>query len=205
MLDRHIRPWIDRPLDALGHRLARRGVRANHVTVAGFLVGLGAMAAIAQGMMAAGLALVLFSRALDGLDGAVARAGRPTALGGFLDIVLDFLFYSGVVLAFAVADPAANALAAAFLIFTFIGTGASFLAFAAVAAKHGLPADAGQGRKGIHYLSGLTEGTETIAALAAFCLFPGWFPWLAAGFGGLCLITTATRIAQGVRAFGPLD
>ncbi len=204
MLDRHIRPVIDRPLDALARRLAAWGIGANQVTLSAFLVGLWAMAAIATGQWLVGLVLILVSRALDGLDGAVARAaGTPTTLGSFLDIVLDFLFYSGAVLAFAVADPATNALAAAFLIFSFVGTGSSFLAFATLAAKLGLPPDAGQGQKGIHYLSGLTEGTETIAALLAFCLFPQHFPLLATVFAGLCLITTATRIAQGIRAFGP--
>jgi hypothetical protein len=54
--------------------------------------------------------LLLGSRLMDGLDGAVARATQPTDRGGFLDITLDFLFYAAIPLAFAVADPAANAL-----------------------------------------------------------------------------------------------
>ena len=83
------------------------------------------------------LALLLVNRLADGLDGAVARQTRLTDLGGFLDIVLDFIVYAGMVFAFALADPAANALAAAFLLFAFMGTGSSFLAFAIMAAKRG--------------------------------------------------------------------
>ena len=64
-----------------------------------------------------------------------------TDLGGFLDIVLDFIVYAGMVFAFAVADPGANALAAAFLLFAFMGTGSSFLAFAMMAAKRRLSTD----------------------------------------------------------------
>jgi phosphatidylglycerophosphate synthase len=63
----------------------------------------------------------------------VARLTRPTDRGAFLDITLDFLFYASVPLAFALADPAANALPAAVLLAAFIGTGSSFLAFALLA------------------------------------------------------------------------
>ena len=123
----------------------------------GFAVGLLAMAAIALGHSALGLVLFLLNRLADGLDGAVARQTRLTDLGGFLDIVLDFILYSGVVFAFAVRDPARDALAAAFLIFSFVGTGTSFLAFAIMAAKRGLSSEA-RGRKSLYYLGGLDRG-----------------------------------------------
>ena len=91
----------------------------------------------------------------------MARRTGPSDLGGFLDIVLDFLVYAGMVFAFAFADPAANALAAAFLLFAFMGTGSSFLAFAVMAAKRGFATER-RGRKSLYYLGGLTEGVETI-------------------------------------------
>ncbi|MCB1835193.1 MAG: CDP-alcohol phosphatidyltransferase family protein, partial [Geminicoccaceae bacterium] len=74
-----------------------------------------------------------------------------TDLGGFLDITLDFIFYSGFVFAFAVHDPQANGLAAAFLVFSFIGTGSSFLAFAIMAARRGLATER-RGKKSLYYL-----------------------------------------------------
>ena len=112
----------------------------------------------------------------------MARLTRPTDRGGFLDITLDFILYSGFVFAFAVLDPARNALPAAFLIFSFVGTGASFLAFAVMAAKRGLESSA-RGAKSLYYLGGLTEGTETILLLALICLWPAAFPILAWVFG----------------------
>ena len=123
----------------------------------------------------------------------MARQSRLTDLGGFLDIVLDFIVYAGMVFAFAVADPARNALAAAFLLFAFMGTGSSFLAFAIMAAKRGLVDDL-RGRKSLYYLGGLAEGTETILFMVARLPFPAIFPLLAWMFGGLCWLTTATRI-----------
>src|SRR5262245_33342796 len=105
---------------------------------------------------------------MDGLDGAVARHRGPTDLGGYLDVLLDFLFYAGVPFFFAIGRPD-DALPAAFLVFSFVGTGSSFLAFAAVAARRGIATEA-RGRKSIYYLGGLTEGAETIVAFVAVCL-----------------------------------
>ena len=198
MLDARLRRLIDPPLDRLSAPLAAHGVSANAITVAGFAVGLGAAAAIAWQAYLLGLALLLVNRLCDGLDGAVARRRGLTDLGGFLDIVLDFLIYAAVPFAFALADPAANALAAAFLIFSFIGTGASFLAYATMAAKRGVATEL-RGRKSLYYLGGLTEGTETILTFVLACLWPALFPWIALLFGVLCWLTTATRIAVAVQ------
>jgi phosphatidylglycerophosphate synthase len=198
VLDAPLRRLIDPPLDHLSVPLAARGLSANAITVAGFALGLGAVAAIAGGAYLLGLVLLLLNRLCDGLDGAVARRRGLTDLGGFLDIVLDFLIYSAVPFAFALADPAANALPAAFLILSFMGTGSSFLAYAIMAAKRGIATEL-RGRKSLYYLGGLTEGTETIVAFVLACLWPAWFPLIAWIFGVLCWLTTATRIAAAVQ------
>jgi phosphatidylglycerophosphate synthase len=199
MLDARLRRLIDPPLDYAGQELARLGITANNVTWTGFLVGCGAWALLALGSYWWALALILLNRLADGLDGAVARHGRLTDLGGYLDIVLDFLFYSGVVFFFAVGRPE-EALPAAFLIFSFVGTGASFLAFAAVAAKRGITT-AARGEKSIYYLGGLTEGSETIALFVAICILPQHFAWFAWIFGALCWLTTTVRIYMAVETF----
>lgn len=186
--------------DGFGRRLANSGITANTLTCIGFAIG--ALAAIAAGTECYLLAAALFlaNRALDGLDGAVARCCGPTDRGGYLDISLDFLVYSGFVLGFAVARPSINALPAAFLLFSFIGTSSSFLAFAAIAARRGLRTEI-YGPKAIYYLGGLTEGTETILAFLLFCTFPDSFPILACLFAVLCCVTTLSRIYAGWRIF----
>lgn len=201
MLDRLIQAAL-RPLMArAGAALVRRGVGADAVTLAGFATGLAAAAAIGLQHFHTGLALLLLSRLFDGLDGSVARASAPTDRGGFLDITLDFLFYAAIPLGFAVADPAANALPAAVLLASFIGTGSSFLAFAALAEKRGLSDTALPG-KSFYFLGGLTEATETIAAFALMCLWPQWFGAIAYGFAALCAVTTALRITWGWQRLG---
>jgi phosphatidylglycerophosphate synthase len=206
MLDAFLRGWIDPPLNAIGQRLHARGVAADQVTVAGFAIGLGAAVAIAANYSSFGLGLIVLNRLCDGVDGAIARAALtgqsgPTDRGGFLDIALDFAFYAAIPLAFAVQAPAANALAAAFLLAAFLANGAAFLAFAAIAGKRGLTTSA-QGAKSIYYVAGLAEGAETIVVFCAFCLWPAAFPWLAAGFAAVCIASAIARVVLGWRTFG---
>jgi phosphatidylglycerophosphate synthase len=199
VFDAHLRRALDPLLDRSGAVLARLGLSANAVTVAGFVFGCGAWSALAFREYLLAIGFIALNRVADGLDGALARKRGPTDLGGFLDIALDFFFYAGVPFFFAVGRPE-FALAAAFLIFSFVGTGSSFLAFSTIAAKRGLSSET-HGPKGIYYLGGLTEGMETVIVFVLICLFPDQFPWFAWVFGVLCWLTTAGRVASAVRAF----
>ena len=161
MLDRTILDKTRSMLSGLAEQLLKRNITANQVTVAGFLVGMTAVPLIIFNYTYIALACIILNRLLDGVDGTLARMSTPTDRGGFLDIVLDFIFYSAIPLAFAIANPESNALAAAFLIYAFIGTGCSFLAFAAIAEKRKLSSTEFPD-KSFYYLGGLTEATETI-------------------------------------------
>src|SRR6056297_3655675 len=178
MIDAAILPLQRRLMQTPAEALAKRGVRADHITLVGLVIGLA-----------------------DGLDGAVARLTQPTDRGAFLDIALDFVFYAAFPLGFALADPGANALPAAVLLAGFVLSGTSFLAFSVIADRRGLRAR-DYPTKGIYYLGGLTEGTETIAFFAAFCLFPSAFPVLALIFAAGAAITGATRYAAAWQLFG---
>ena len=202
MFDAQLRPLVDRVLDPVGALVARTGVTANQISFAGFALGLGAAVAVAVGAGTSAVLLISANRLLDGLDGAVARSTGSTDLGAYLDITLDFLFYSAVPFAFAVADPA-NATAAAFLIFSFVGTGSSFLAFAIIAQKRGISTEI-RGKKGFFYLGGLTEGSETIIFLLVVAFWPDLFVPLAWVFGCLCWITTVTRLRYAIDRFSDL-
>lgn len=201
MLDRALLGLLRRPLQRAARGLAAAGVRADTVTWCGLAFGAAAAVCIASGRPLLGLAFIAASRLADGLDGELARATTPTDRGAFLDITLDFLFYAAIPLAFAVADPAANALPAAVLLAAFIGTGSTFLAFAVLAERRGLERT-GYPSKGFYYLGGLTEGTETIACFALMCLLPEHFAWWAYGFAALCALTIGTRLVAGWVIFG---
>jgi phosphatidylglycerophosphate synthase len=200
MFDRLATRLIRPTVDALAAPLAHAGVQANTVSCVGLGLGLGAALLIANGFFALGGVLIVLSRACDALDGAIARQTQATDLGGFLDIVFDFVFYASIPLAFALADPTHNALAAAVLLAAFVGTGSSFLAFAVIAAKRNLD-NLTYPSKSFYFLGGLTEGFETLACFIAMCLWPAYFSALAWGFAALCGVTVCTRMAWGVRAF----
>ena len=195
MLDPLLRRWIGPPLDRAGSWLARRGVRANTVSLTGLAVGLAAVPALAFGYYGAALVAILLNRLLDGLDGAVARHSRPTALGGYLDIVCDMAFYAAIPLGFALARPE-NAIWAAVLLASFVCTCASFLGRAVLAAGRGERDPGTRGRKSFFHAAGLIEGTETILAFFLFCLFPGIFPWLAGAVAVLCFWTAVARVVE---------
>ena len=200
MLDRSATSLIKPAVLRLAHLAKSVGLTANQLTVIGFCIGISAAVLIASSAYLLGAVAILVSRSFDALDGAVARLTQPTDAGGFLDIACDFLFYASIPLAFAVNDPATNGLPAAVLLAAFIGTGSSFLAFAAIAAKRGMTS-LDFPDKSIYFLSGLTEATETLLCFLAMCIFPEHFIELAYAFAALCIITTMTRIWWGWKTF----
>lgn len=193
MLDKHIVPLLKPPLSRVASVLHSRGLSADRVTVAGFVLGLFCIASLAIGQPLIALLFLLLNRLADGIDGELARKQAPTDAGGYLDISLDFIFYALFPLGFAVANPEINALPAAALIASFVGTGASFLAFSSMAAKHQIE-HLEFNYKGLYYLDGLAEGTETILFFVLMCLFPANFALLALVFATICLVTTLNRV-----------
>ncbi len=194
MLDYRINTIIHPIMNSLANYVPRQ-ISANTITLANFTFGIMVVPLLWLKLFSAAMIVILFNRFFDGLDGAVARKLGPTNLGGYLDITCDFIFYSVVIMGFALADPRNNGLAAAFLIFSFIGTSSSFLAFAAAAEKKGISTNA-YGIKGFYYLGGLTEGTETILFLVIICIYPANFPVLAVVFGIICWITVIGRFSS---------
>ncbi|PIQ28379.1 CDP-alcohol phosphatidyltransferase [bacterium (Candidatus Blackallbacteria) CG17_big_fil_post_rev_8_21_14_2_50_48_46] len=199
MLDAWLRPHIDRPLQAIAEQLEKVGLHANAVTLIGFCLGLAAASALAWRQFGWGLGFFLLNRLLDGLDGALARRLGPTDFGGYLDIVSDFLVYALLVFAMALAQPD-SALHASLLLFSFMGTSTTFLAYAILAAKRNLHTQA-RGPKAFYYLGGLTEGSETLIFFCILFLIPEQFKLLALIFSAMCLLTTFSRMLSAWHSF----
>lgn len=142
MIDAAILPLVKRAIDRPARALVARGISADQITIAGFGIGLIGVLALWMGLFWVALVCLALNRLADGLDGAVARLTTPSDRGAFLDIALDFMFYGLFPLGFALHDPGANALPAAVLICSFIGTGSSFLAFSIIAEKRGVTSNA---------------------------------------------------------------
>jgi len=186
MLDRWANTFVHPTMEDIADYVPRQ-ISANTITLVGFGIGLIAVPLIWIKLYSAALVVILLNRFFDGLDGAVARRNGITSLGGYLDITCDFIFYSAVILGFALANPEKNSLAATFLVFAFMGTGA--------AEKQGISSKA-HGQKAFYYLGGLAEGSETILFYIIICLFPEHFPTLAVIFGSICWLTVVGRFGS---------
>ena len=198
MLDKHLVPIVKPPLKKIAGVLLRAGVTADQVSLAGFALGMLGVVMVATENYTVALLLLLLNRIADGLDGEVARLKLQTDAGGFLDITLDFIFYASFPLGFAFADPAANALPAAILVASFVGTGASFLAFSSMAEKRNVQ-HPDFAYKSFYYLNGLAEGSETIICFVLMCLLPAYFPVIAGLFAFICVLTTINRVVFGYK------
>jgi phosphatidylglycerophosphate synthase len=197
LFDARLRQLIDPPLNRIAALVVRGGIGANAVTLAGAALVIPLFYALLAQIWLLALALLIANRLLDGLDGAVARVHGPSAWGGYLDSLCDYLFYIAVPLGFALAAPA-NELSALILLASFTLTAVSFLALAAIMAGR----DLGHGAKAFTYSTGLMEGGETIAFFITMCLFPTLFPQLALLFAALCGVTVLQRLWHARRLLG---
>jgi hypothetical protein len=107
MFDRQMLALTKPLVDAAARFISVRGITADQVSLTGFAAGVLAALLISAGEITWAIVPLLFNRLCDGVDGAVARTGTPTERGAFLDITLDFFFYAGVPLAFALLQSAA--------------------------------------------------------------------------------------------------
>ncbi|MCE0556952.1 MULTISPECIES: CDP-alcohol phosphatidyltransferase family protein [unclassified Motilimonas] len=196
MLDKYALKIINPLTQLSAQQLDKVGLSANQVSLIGFILGLIAVPLLALQYYLPALFFIALNRIADGLDGALARRHGATSAGAFLDISCDFIFYSAIVLGFALANPNENSIAATTLILSFMATGSTFLAFAILAQKHQLE-NIEYPSKGFYYIGGITEGTETILLFLVCCLLPQHFSIIAYGFASLCFITAAIRLYSG--------
>ena len=192
MFDRQIQKYTQKPLQYVA-KLLLKFISPNSMTFIGFIFGVLMCISIISDQYLVAIIFLFLNRLSDGLDGVMARLQTPTPLGGYLDIVLDFLIYGGFVLSFGITEQN-NTFLSMVLLFCYIGTGSTFLAKAAI-----LPSLTNQKLneeipKSFHYAVGLIEGTETILFMFLCLLFPSFFTYLASIFIILCLITTIFRI-----------
>ena len=195
MLDAPLRARLGPPLDSAARRLANAGLTAGAVTAAGLAAGIGACVAAALAAWPLALALWLLNRALDGLDGAVARAsGGATDLGGFLDFLADFVVYGGFVVGVAIALPDAR-VACTVLLAAYLLNNVALLSFASLVEKRRL---AFGDERSLRLTPGLTEATETTIAYVAFCLLPRHADVVAWVFAAMVAFTIAQRLRLAV-------
>ncbi len=163
----------------------RRGVPANRVTAAAFVVGVAALPLVAIGHPWAAVVALWISGILDVLDGTKARLSAKSPRGTLMDITFDRLVELGVILGLAVRYPwdqfplLCLTAAIVFSITVFLTTGA-------LAQRPTV--------KSFYYQPGIAERTE------GFILFTGMMLWTAA-LVPLTYVFVAVEAATGIQRF----
>lgn len=200
MIDQWLRIPKDRLLTPIALKL-HPAITPLALTGAAFGVGLAASIAVWQGAYGPGLGLWIANRALDGLDGTLARVRqRQTDFGGYLDLVLDTVIYALIPGALIAADPSLPGLAAlAFLLASFYINGASWMLLAAVLEKRSRGAAMRGETTTVTMPGGLIEGAETVLFYVLFLLVPDLAVELFVLMGALVFMTIGQRLIWAVR------
>lgn len=181
MARRHLQPIFDR----IGAWCVRRGIPANRITVAAFVVGAAAMPLLATGHPWPATVALWCSGVLDVLDGTKARLTTPSARGTLMDITFDRLVEIGIILGLAVRSPQAYfpllclAVAIVFSITVFLTIGG-------LAQRPTM--------KSFYYQAGIAERTE------GFILFTAMMLWTAA-IVPITYLFVAVETATGIQRF----
>lgn len=212
MFDAPLRRRLDNPLRVVAGTVDGPMMTPDRLTILGLLTGLGSAGCAAAQLWWLSLALWVVSRALDGLDGPLARrraAGTPrvaageepvaSEAGGFLDITCDFIVYGAAVVGVAVGATAGHDAAwwpFLLVLLAYYVNGTAFLAFSSIAERTGRQRDDG---RSLSFLGGLAEGTETIAVHAVWLLVPQHAAAIAVGWAAVVAVSATQRVVSGYR------
>lgn len=210
MFDAPVRRVLDRPLSGVAQLLDRPFVTPNRLTMLGLATGLGSAAAAAGQLWWWALGLWLFSRAMDGFDGPLARRRKAcvpgtaekspgSEAGGFLDITADFAVYGATVVGVAIGATAqydADWLPFLLVLLAYYVNGTAFLAFSSIAERTGRQRQDG---RSLSFLGGLAEGTETIAVHSLWLIIPTHAGVIAFVWAAVVGLSAAQRVVAGFR------
>lgn len=204
MIDVQMRRVVDGPITGLARAVDVHWLSPNRLTLIGLVIGLASAGFAATQLWIPALIAWLISRVFDGLDGALARRRRAGAepsseVGGFLDIMADFIVYGAGVMGVAIGATAAfDAPWWPFLLvlLAYYLNGTAFLAFSSIAERTGRRIEDG---RSLSFLGRIAEGTETIAVHAIWLLIPAHAWQIAVGWAILVFISAAQRIVSAVR------
>ena len=192
MFDTSLRQFKDRVGTPLARNLSR--VPPMVISLIALIVGLLASYAAYKNQYLWAFGLWYLNRALDGLDGLIARLhNRQSDFGGYVDILTDFVVYAtvpiGLVAGYASSE---RYLALAFLLAAYYVNTASWMYLAAILEKRA--AHAPEIQTTIVMPVGIIGGFETIIAYGIFLIFPAHITILFSVFSVLVVITILQRL-----------
>jgi phosphatidylglycerophosphate synthase len=200
MKDVVLREYKDRVLQPLAQRFFA-SVSPNLISVVALIPGLLSAAAIYQGELVWGVGFWFLNRLLDGLDGVVSRVyGKNSDFGGYLDLLLDYVVYLAIPIAFVAAQPtSAHIWTLVFLLASYQINSLSWTLLSSLLEKRQLACKSRA--TSIAMPAGLIEGAETIVFYTLFYLLPAQISWLFAVMAILVFFTAGQRLWWAWRNF----
>jgi phosphatidylglycerophosphate synthase len=164
------------------------------ISILALLVGLLASYTAYRNQYLWAFGLWYFSRALDGLDGLIARLhNRQSDFGGYVDILTDFIVYAALPIGLVAGWPSSERyLALAFMLASFYVNSASWMYLAAILEKRTAHTPGMQ--TSIVMPAGLIGGFETIVAYGIFLPCRAYIPVLFSVFAALVFVTVLQRL-----------
>lgn len=198
MFDTSLRRFKDRVGTPLAKRMDR--ISPLFISLLALVTGLIAAYAAYKNQFIWSFGLWYLNRALDGLDGLIARLhDGQTDLGGYVDIVTDYVVYAALPIGLVAGLPSNERyLALAFMLASFYVNSASWMVLAAILEKRS--ARDADTQTTIIMPAGLIGGFETIVAYGIFLLFPAYITILFSTFAVLVFITVIQRVVWAKRA-----
>lgn len=177
--------------------MARRlfgSVHPNVISFVAMAVGLMTILAIINQLYVVGLILWLLNRVLDGLDGVIARVhDKQSDFGAYLDLLLDFVIYLAIPIAFLwVAPTQINLWAGIALLAAYVINLLSWTTLSALLEKR--RHQSAKRLTSMEMPSGLIEGTETILFYCLFFIVPSYLAVLYAAMAALVFFTAGQRV-----------
>ena len=191
MFDAPIRRVVARLIAGPTRSLGNMGISPNMLSVCAAMLGVLAALLVAREHALAGLATWLVSRIVDGMDGILAReTNRVTPFGGYLDITLDMMAYSAMLLGFAWIHPEGGWVWAAILVGYLLVTTTTLALSSVLEKEH---AKVRNNDRSLQFTPGFAEAGETTVVYALFALLPSHVTPIGWVWAAVCAATVVQR------------
>lgn len=165
MLDTYGRSYAQPIIGKTAYWLLKRGLKANHVTMIAFIIGIMASVLVYFDKPYLGVLVLWISGFLDAVDGSMARQSKTSSSWGtVLDVTFDRIVEGGIIIALALRHPDPGILFLLLLLAVgIIFTMTVFLTVGALSDK--------KSEKSFYYQPGIAERTEGFILFSLMVLF----------------------------------
>jgi phosphatidylglycerophosphate synthase len=193
MLDTHGRSKVQPLISKTALIFLQIGLKANHVTVLAFIIGILASVVVYLGQRIIGVAILWLSGFLDAVDGSMARQSKSSsAWGTVLDVTFDRIVEAGILVSLAFRHQEPNILLLfLFLALSIIFTMTVFLTVGALSEK--------ESYKSFYYQPGIAERTEGFILFSLMVLFQTHLAFWTIVFLIIEILTGIQRLMEAYR------